>query len=68
MQIRKHFMMLLMLFVTERMKAQISAPPVDLIQVRTTAPEAASLGRFGNIPSVIVPECQGSAFPLRLLM
>lgn len=49
-------MILLMLFVTERMKAQISAPPVDLIQVRTTAPEAASIGRFGTIP---VGNCTG---------
>jgi hypothetical protein len=56
MQIRKQFLLMLLLFATERIKAQISAPPVDLIQVRTTAPEAASLGRFGNIP---VGNCTG---------
>jgi YD repeat-containing protein len=30
--------------------AQTSAPPVDLISVKTVSPEAASIGKFGNIP------------------
>jgi len=42
--------LLLLVFVCTYLKAQTSAPPVDLIQVRAAAPEVASLGKFGNIP------------------
>lgn len=51
------------MFVCTSIEAQTSAPSLDCIPVRAVAPEAASLGKFGNnhvdyctgVPSVSIP-------------